>query len=138
MKGIIFFLTLPVLVFLSIEDIKHKRIPPAATGYIFIIGVLRQILLGENPGRFFLEFLLGSVLVLGLFYIFKGKKLGAGDVKLMGAGAWLLGVGQMLEATLLGCIFALIKNRRERDKTFALGPYLALGIVVNLVRWMMK
>ena len=76
-----------------------------------------------------------SVPLLLIFYATKGRGIGGGDVKLMGAAGLLLGWKLVILAFFLGCLLgsaihiARMKISGE-SHVLAMGPYLSAGIVI--------
>lgn len=125
------------LFILSREDIKRYEIPPACTAVIFGCGIWNLWL--ERPG--WADTLLGmSCISLPLALLelaSKGKAIGGGDVKLMAAAGFFLGVRRCLLAFALACISgSVIHLARMRWKgagrVLAFGPYLSFGIFIAM------
>lgn len=140
MNDVKLLLCFPVLVAVAITDYRTHRIWYGFSLYILGIGLGAGIL----EKKALAEVLAGGmVLFMLLFLLFRlsnGKLLGGGDVKLMAAAGVLLGVTQGLLALLFACIAALLVKLpaylgkgRKREKCFAFGPYLVLGIFLCLL-----
>jgi len=83
-----------------VYDLRERRIPNWLTGPLFLAGVLARACAGNWKGLFeaLTAALFGGMLFL-MFYVAGG--LGAGDVKLMGACASIVGLSAL--PTLLIC-----------------------------------
>lgn len=62
---------------------------------------------------------------------------GGGDIKLMAACGWLLGVKAVICAMMIAllaggayCVVMLAKKKISRKESFAFGPWLAVGLAV--------
>ena len=83
--------------------------------------------------------LLGLVLVPLPFLaaaLIKEGSIGGGDIKLMGACGFMLGVRRGYAALMLGLFLAVVFQTAyagKKDKGFALVPYLAVGCLLSLL-----
>ena len=137
-EGILYCLLTSALLVLSVIDFRTFEIPLGINIFIAVLGVVR--LVTDLSGWFI--YLLGAVLVSGIFYlaylVTKGRGMGGGDIKLMAAAGLLLGAPKIFLAMLLGCAFGsvihIIRMRVSgEDHKLALGPYLAAGIFLSAV-----
>ena len=137
-EGILYCLLTSALLVLSVIDFRTFEIPLGINIFIALLGVVR--LVTDLSGWF--VYLLGAVLVSGIFYlaflITKGRGMGGGDIKLMAAAGLLLGAPKIFLAMLLGCAFGsvihIIRMRVSgEDHKLALGPYLAAGIFLSAI-----
>lgn len=119
-----------VLLFAAEYDIATYTVPD----YVPVL-----ILIG---GLFEVEFapaLLGLVLVplpLLAAALIKEGSIGGGDIKLMGACGFMLGVKRGYIALMLGLFLAVMIQAayaKEENKGFALVPYLAVGCLLALL-----
>ena len=130
---IIFGLLCSVLLGIAAIDICIYEIPPVLNGIIACLGVLRILMDLHHWNMYITGSLLGGGIFL-LVYLCSGEKgIGGGDVKLMAAAGLVLGVQKIFWALFLGCLIAVLiqlplKLFGKKNSTFALGPYLALGI----------
>lgn len=135
---IVFGLLSTLLLVIAAIDFCIYEIPPVSNGMIAGLGMIRIFAdLGHWP-----SYITGSLLAGGIFllvYLVTGKKgIGGGDIKLMAAAGLLLGAPKILYALFFGCVLAVLvqlplKWIWKKNSTFALGPYLALGI--GLMVW---
>lgn len=122
------FLFAVVLIIAGYIDIRTKTIPDYVHILIFIIGLINIDLL---------QSILGLIIVPLPFFIMaclKENSIGGGDIKLMAACGFLLGVTGGLTGSIIGLMIAVVVNGlyytvKNKDKTigFALAPYLGLG-----------
>ena len=126
-------LLLSGLLVVMLVDFWLWEIPPLCTGLIAGLGLI-QIGLDTSVWPLYLAGALWGGGLFLLVYLLTGKRgIGGGDVKLMAAAGLVLGSPKVLFAMFLGCFFAVfirlpLKLFRKENSTFALGPYLALGI----------
>ena len=137
-EGVLYCLLTSALLVLSVIDFRTFEIPVGINNFIAVLGIIR---LATDITNWFI-YLLGAVLVSGIFYlaykITKGRGMGGGDIKLMAAAGLLLGAPKIFLAMLLGCAFGsvihIIRMRVSgEDHKLALGPYLAAGIFLSAV-----
>ena len=130
-KGYLFAV---ILIVAGYIDIKTRTIPDYIHVLIIIVGLI-------NIDVF--QSIIGLFIVPLPFFIMawlKENSIGGGDIKLMGACGFFLGITNGLIATVVGLVIAVIVNGlyywiKNKDKSigFALAPYLAFGgIVVTL------
>jgi len=134
-------LAAPVLLHLSLTDLRARRIPDLATLAVTAIFLVGLILL--HPDRL-LPHLLTALLTLAvlwligaLYYRRTGQDgLGLGDAKLFAAGAlWLgpLSLPDLLLVSALGGLVAMavLKLRKKPiDQGIPFGPFIAYAIVL--------
>ncbi len=137
-EGVLYCLLTSALLVLSVIDFRTFEIPVGINNFIAVLGIIR---LATDISNWFI-YLLGAVLVSGIFYlaykITRGRGMGGGDIKLMAAAGLLLGAPKIFLAMLLGCAFGsvihIIRMRVSgEDHKLALGPYLAAGIFLSAV-----
>ena len=119
-----------LLVFAAGYDIAAHIVPDYIPVLIMIAGF---------PVVRLLPALLGLLLVPLPFLaaaLLKEGSIGGGDIKLMGACGFVLGVRDGYSALLLGLFFAVLSQTirgRDRSKGFALVPYLAAGCLIMML-----
>ena len=124
-----------LLAWLTVVDLRHFRIPDAASIPLILVGLGCSIALPQtSPQDALVGAVSGYAVFAGIgavFFRLTGKDgLGLGDAKLLAAcGAWLgwrdlpmLVAG----AALAGLVFAVITGRRK----IAFGPWLAMALWV--------
>jgi len=117
-----------VLLLAGAADIAKHEIPDAFHLLIAIIG-----LIDFQP----MEALYGLLIVPLPFLIaaLKTGKIGGGDVKLMAASGFVLGVSKGFYMIILGLVMALLWNEvmRRGKESIPLAPFLALGCFMALL-----
>jgi leader peptidase (prepilin peptidase)/N-methyltransferase len=130
----------PVLVSLSVEDIKKTEIPYWCSGAIAVLGVTATILSffpSVTLGLPWYEHLIGAVIISVPFavFCFLGA-MGGGDVHLTAAAGLLLGwaiVPAVLIGMLIGGVVGIIIKMCKKSRTICFGPFLSLGIAVGYI-----
>lgn len=115
-----------ILLFASVYDLKTHTIPD----YVHFLILMAGLICFEP-----IPALLGAVLVPLPFFIAalcKSNSIGGGDIKLMAACGFLLGVTAGFTALLLGLLMAVLFNAafNHAKKPVALAPYLAFGCLM--------
>lgn len=135
-------LLLPVLVWLSLEDLARHEIPDLASASIAVLGLgFQWHLHGPGPGLWAAIAVALALTALlwggGAFFFSRTgtEALGIGDAKLIGAGALCVGVQavwlMIFVAASGGIAAALIARRRDAaagEQGLAFGPFLAYAI----------
>ncbi len=127
------------LIALSVIDFRTYEIPVGFNIFILVLGTIRVIYEFIYDHNSWPEFIIGlvsvSVPLLLIFYATKGRGIGGGDVKLMGAAGLLLGWKLIVLAFFLGCLLgSVIHIARMKisgeSHVLAMGPYLSAGIII--------
>lgn len=124
-----------LLIYAALMDIKTRTIPDHIPLLIFMMGWG-----GMEP----ISSILGVVFVPLPYFIMsllKENSIGGGDIKLMGACGFYLGLQAGFVASILGLVFALIIHinyslisGKKINTSIPLAPYLGAGcIVVHLM-----
>ena len=129
-KNILFIL---VLLYASYYDRKHRIIPDKVHVFILLLGLIHVSLVDALIGLIVVPL---PVLIIA---ITKGG-IGGGDIKLIGACSFFLGVVDGLYGTVLGILiavlihgFMLLIKKKKINETFAFAPYLSLGYGILLI-----
>lgn len=136
--SVLLCLTASALIALSVIDFRSFEIPAGFNIFILVMGLIRLGLDYRNWSLYLIGFFCVS-LVLYLLYLFsKGRAIGGGDVKLMAAAGLLLGWKNIILALILGCMIGSVVHLlrmkiSHADKVLAMGPYLAVGIVIAML-----
>jgi len=139
-ETLIAFILFPVLVSLSVEDIRKTEIPYWCTGTITVLG-LAALVISRMPHMFpsipWYEHLIGALVISVPFavFCFLGA-MGGGDVQLTAAAGLLLGwaiVPAVLIGMIAGGIVGAVIKLRKKQSTICFGPFLALGIAVGYI-----
>ena len=123
------------LIALSVIDFRTYEIPVGFNYFILILGAIRVITDYHNWPEYIIGLVSVSVPLLLIFYATKGKGIGGGDVKLMGAVGLLIGWRLVVLAFFLGCLLgSVIHIARMKisgeSHVLAMGPYLSAGILI--------
>ena len=130
------------------EKIGYVAVTAAVVTAVFIgaygttLHALACILMGQVllfAAEYDYATLLGLVLVPLPFVVaalVKEGSIGGGDIKLMGACGFVLGVKRGYIALMLGLFLAVLFQTayaKKEDKGFAMAPYLALGCLLAML-----
>ncbi|MCX7748232.1 MAG: prepilin peptidase [Clostridia bacterium] len=123
-KGLVFF---EILLFTAYHDAMTKEIPNIVHLLILLTALISFHPLSSIIGFFVvpLPYLLTALL--------KDGGIGGGDIKLMGACGFMLGVWGGVFAGIAGLTLAVTFNLvkcKKRQDSFPLAPYLSLGCVI--------
>lgn len=134
--GVIYCLLGSALITLSVIDVKTHKIPIEINHFILLLGLAGTALDISSWRDHLTGFLAVSVPLEIILLVSKGRAVGGGDVKLMAAAGLLLGGEKILLACFIGCAAAsvihLIRMKAGcAGRVFALGPYLAFGIMLS-------
>lgn len=123
-----------VLLMASVWDIATHTVPDCFHIFIMMIG-----LIGFDPSKSFI----GMVVVALPFFIsamISAKGMGGGDVKLMGAIGFTVGLKLGITILVVGLFFAIIfeqyfkiTKNKSTNEPFALVPYLGIGCGMALL-----
>ena len=144
-ESFLFCFVMSALLALAVIDFRTYIIPFGFNVFLFILAILRILyflFVEGEPIGYAVPYIVGMFIVsvpLGiLWFISKGKAIGGGDVKLMGAAGLLLGWKSILLAFVLGCIIGSIihiarMKISKAGRVLAMGPYLAAGIAIAIL-----
>ena len=134
------------LLAMSVIDWRTYEIANGWHFYYLALAIIRIILNPANWLDNLIGFVCVSTVLLAIYLISGGKAIGGGDVKLMAVCGLFLGWKGIVLALLIGCIVGsivhLIRMKLSKvDHVLAMGPYLAIGIVLTslfgdqLINW---
>ena len=146
LDSIIYCLMDSALLVLSVIDWRTYEIPIGINIFILVLGILHIVIDYQNWLDYVIGFFSISIVLLILFYVSGGRAIGGGDVKLMAAAGVVIGWKLIILAFFIGCIVgSIIHLTRMKlsgaDKVLAMGPYLAVGIMIatlwgeKLISW---
>ena len=146
LDSIIYCLMASALLVLSVIDWRTYEIPIGINIFILVLGILHIVIDYQNWLDYVIGFFSISIVLLILFYVSGGRAIGGGDVKLMAAAGVVIGWKLIILAFFIGCIVgSIIHLTRMKlsgaDKVLAMGPYLAVGIMIatlwgeKLISW---
>ena len=122
------------LLYASAADIRTREVPDCVPVTITVAG-----LIGRTPEEIPLMILAAVAVTIPQLAaaILKPGSYGGADIKIMAAGAFLLGLSRGLAAIMAGLLLAVVctalvrKIRKQTMKaSFALAPYLSAGILL--------
>ncbi|MBC8160041.1 MAG: prepilin peptidase [Roseiflexaceae bacterium] len=132
-------LAVPVLIAVSITDIRERRIPNKIMFPAIITAFICALALPER-WMLLLGGLIGLVMLLIPTIIYGLAKAGGGDIKLALFLGLVLGYPLIIPALLIAFLSAglfaaigIVTVRMTRHATLAFGPFLALGGIVAAV-----
>ncbi len=128
LKSVVFIL---LLLQAAITDIKTRTIPDYIPIMIILIGVI-----GMEP----MSSLLGLLFVPLPYFIMaliRENSMGGGDIKLMGACSFYLGLRAGYLGSIIGLLLAIVIHssygaiiNKSIDKSIPLAPYLGTGCLI--------
>ena len=151
MSTIINVIYIAILLCVACQDYKTRIIRNKFHIIIFSLAIVQMLLIPEYR---MLDRLIGMLAVSApmlLLTLLIPRAFGGGDIKLMAASGFFLGMRLILCAMILaiiaGSVYGIImlKNRkRDRKDQFAFGPFLAIGLAIavfwgnEIVSWYLK
>ena len=142
MKGEQFLniILLAIFVWMSLIDIRQKKIPNVALVCFLVATVLALCLqYPVNLAEHFWSVFVVSGILLVICKLRPGA-FGAGDVKLMAIAGLLLGFWGNVNAFVIGvisaavfCIIGMALKKVDRKTQIPFGPFLCLGIGLSLL-----
>lgn len=120
------------------SDFRRRRIPDAVSAAVALAGIAAA---QAAPEIGMAERIVGMLAVSAPVFLaamVKPGAFGGGDVKLLAAGGFFLGVRAAWTAFVAGMagagvysVFLVIKGKSRKEK-FALGPFLCMGMAIGL------
>lgn len=139
--SLLYCLLFSALLVLSVIDFRTYEIPDGICIFILALGLIRTVLNHTDWLNHVIGLLSVSIFLYLLYQVTKGRAIGGGDVKLMGAAGLFLGWKESILAFLLGCILGSIihitrmkiqaSKGKEVTNVLAMGPYLSMGILLS-------
>ncbi|MCR5522210.1 MAG: prepilin peptidase [Clostridia bacterium] len=130
------------LLVMGFIDARTMEIPNGIVIFILLIAVLRALLhifIYKEP---WLDFVLGSVIMGGVFFLIlfisNGRAMGGGDVKLMFAIGLFLGLKLTVFGLVAACVVGSVIHLtlmavKKVGRQLAFGPYLAIGFAISVL-----
>lgn len=119
-----------ILLFTSYKDLKTREIPDTVHILIILTALIQIDPINSLLGFFIVPF---PFLIVAL--INEGG-IGGGDIKLVGACSFLVGIKYGILACTISMILAVFINlliKNSRQKSFPLAPYLAAGFTAAYI-----
>ena len=117
-------------------------IPDAITGFLFLTGVAALFWMPQPSIKMRLAGAFIAGLPLFAAAVCRPGAVGGGDVKLMAAGGFFLGLSAVWDSLAFGMALAggyclcLMLLRNGREQKIALGPFLSMGLMFGMFRSM--
>lgn len=125
-----YFAVLCILLFASVTDYKKREVP-----YIYIILLILTALIDFRASN-----MLGCLLSLPFYFAQnEGRCMGGGDVLIVAALGFSLGLAPTLVTVIIGCIVFIIAGlvseikKGKGKQLFPFVPALTIGYIVNTV-----
>ena len=125
-----YFAVLCILLFASVTDYKKREVP-----YIYIILLILTALIDFRAFN-----MLGCLLSVPFYFAQnKGRCMGGGDVLIVAALGFSLGLAPTLVTVIIGCIVFIIAGliteikKGKRKELFPFVPALTVGYIVTTV-----
>ncbi len=137
-ESLLYCLLFSALIVLSVIDFRTYEIPVGINVFILMLGLVRVVTDLENWADYAIGFLAVSSVLYVIYRVSGGTAIGGGDVKLMATCGLLLGWQLILFGFMMGCILGSIihvirMKVSGEGKVLALGPYLAMGVVIAVL-----
>jgi len=132
-RGVVIIIYMLWLLFLAYKDICEKKLGNVKLLVLFLISSVYVLLDIHRVNVYIFNFLVSFSFYFILYFLLHKKEIGGADIKLLVIHGFMLGFWESVKACMLGCIIAILVNilyiRRNTLKTFALVPYLVIGMV---------
>ncbi len=136
------------LLVLSVIDYRTYEIPLGCNIFILTVGLIHMCMDISHWSQYVIGLIAVSLFLYIIYFFSKGRAIGGGDVKLMGACGLLLGWKLNIVAFFLGCLLGsvihIIRMKvSKEDHVLAMGPYLSMGVMISalwgqrLIDWYM-
>ncbi|ADL52048.1 prepilin peptidase [Clostridium cellulovorans] len=126
------FLYAVILLYVSLSDIKIRIIPDKVHIMILLVSLININLKDSLLGLFLVSI---PFIITALI---SENGIGGGDIKLMGASGFLLGVKGGFLASIIGLATAIVTKKvsykiksTNKDEAFPLAPYLSIGCFLS-------
>ncbi len=136
--SLLYCLLISALITLSVIDWRTYEIPIGINVFILTLGLIATAIHYEDWLNHVIGLFAVSVFIYIIILATRGRGMGGGDMKLMGAAGLLLGWKEIILSFILGCIFGSIihvirMKVTKAEHTLAFGPYLSLGILITVL-----
>jgi len=120
-----------LLTYAAIIDLKTRKIPDHIPVLIILIGLIEMEPMSSALGLIFVP------LPFFIMALLKENSIGGGDIKLMGACGFYLGLQAGYVASVLGLMLAIlihfafsVVGSKKASKSIALAPYFGAGCLI--------
>ncbi|MCM1307660.1 MAG: prepilin peptidase [Butyrivibrio sp.] len=133
LSSILYMLCFSILTAVAVIDWRTYEIPVGLNIAILALGIAATVADYRNVWYHLIGMVSVSGFLLLLYIITRGRGIGGGDIKLMGAAGLLLGWKHIIFALVIGCIVGsvihiVLMKVKGKDRVLAFGPYLAAGL----------
>lgn len=138
LSSILYMLCFSILTAIAVIDWRTYEIPVGLNIAILALGVARTIADYRNVWYHLIGMVTVSGFLLLLYIVTRGRGIGGGDIKLMGAAGLLLGWKHIIFALVIGCVVGsvihiILMKVKGKDRVLAFGPYLAVGLFAVMI-----
>lgn len=138
LDGALYCFLASILFMIAVVDFCTYEIPFVLNTGIAFLGLVRICTDFQQWNLYLLGGLLAGGIFFLVYFVTKRRGIGGGDIKLMAAAGLVLGGTKIFFALFLGCLLAVIihpvrMKMKKTGHTFALGPYLAVSLM--LMAW---
>lgn len=133
LSSILYMLCFSILTAIAVIDWRTYEIPVGLNIAILALGVAGTIADYRNVWYHLIGMVSVSGFLLLLYIVTRGRGIGGGDIKLMGAAGLLLGWKHIIFALVIGCVIGsvvhiILMKVKGKNRVLAFGPYLATGL----------
>ena len=142
-----FLLLIPLLLIAMYDDFKEKIIPNRVSVLILEIGLVSSLLYAYEEPALLANRIFGMIFSLIIFslmiyfgnMIYKKKKMGYSDLKLMVPVGLCLGLATIVDSILLSFIISTLfsmviliyrASKKIKDEYISFGPFLVISIII--------
>lgn len=128
-----------ILLAITWIDIDTMTIPDSLIISCFILGIFSMFIMKLS----LIDRVIGMIIISIPLIVMNGilpNCFGGGDIKLIGAGGFLLGYQRIIIAMLLAIFisgsyasYLLLKHKIDRKQYIAFGPYVCMGMLLSLL-----
>lgn len=138
LSSILYMLCFSILTAIAVIDWRTYEIPVGLNIAILALGVAGMIADYRNVWYHLIGMVTVSGFFLLLYIVTRGRGIGGGDIKLMGAAGLLLGWKHIIFALVIGCVVGsvihiILMKVKGKDRVLAFGPYLAVGLFAVMI-----
>lgn len=133
------FMVLLLVAAAAVKDFKSRQIPDTVNILIVVIGFVKIIVLAEMRKSSIVGFVCAAVLMTICKLVMKDG-LGAGDVKLISALGFFLGISRFipfmvitsLVSVIVATVMVILKKMKKND-SLPFAPLVLVGYILNMI-----
>lgn len=133
------FIVLLLVAAAAVKDFKARQIPDTVNILIVVIGFIKIVVLTEMRKSSIVGFVCAAVLMTICKLLMKDG-LGAGDVKLISALGFFLGINRfipfMVITSLVSAIAAVVMvilKKMKKNDSLPFAPFVLVGYILNMI-----